>query len=158
MSRRQGAWQHELGFTLIELSIPIIIMGILFAAAVPLWLGAVESRKVDSATNQMVADLRQAHTNATNSLANYEVRLTDNSSTYLIGRPPAALATYTTYTLPNNARVDTPGATLNIVFAPNGSVTPPVGAPITFNVRSADGNPSHTIEINRLTSRVEVDG
>jgi prepilin-type N-terminal cleavage/methylation domain-containing protein len=159
MGLRRELWQHERGFTLIELTIPMIIMGILFAAAVPLWLGAVESRKVDSATNQMVADLRQAHTNATNSLANYEVRLTDNSSTYLIGRPPAALATYTTYTLPNNARVDTPGATpLNIVFAPNGSVTPPVGAPITFNVRSADGNPSHEIEINRLTSRVEVDG
>jgi Tfp pilus assembly protein FimT len=151
-------WRSEQGFTFIELLIPIIIMIILFSAAVPIWLGAVESRKVDSATNQMVADLRRAHTNATNRLANYEVRLTNNSSTYRIGQPPAALATYTTYTLPDNVRVDTPGATLNIVFAPDGSVTPSVGAPITFDVDSADGDPSHTIEINRLTSRIEVDG
>jgi Tfp pilus assembly protein FimT len=155
-----GFWQNERGFTLIELTIPVIIMMILFSAGVSIWLGAVQSRKVDSATNQMVADLRRAHTNATNRLANYEVRLTDNSLTYRIGQPPAALETYTTYTLPSNTRVDTTTPTLNIVFAPDGSVTPSVGAPITFNVRSADadGNPSHTIEINRITSRVEVDG
>jgi hypothetical protein len=106
----------------------------------------------------MVADLRHAHTQATNRLASHQVCLTDNSSTYRIGQPPAACATYTTYTLPENARVQTPGATLNIVFAPNGSVTPSAGAPITFDVSSADGNPSHTIEIIRLTSRVEVNG
>jgi prepilin-type N-terminal cleavage/methylation domain-containing protein len=155
-----GFWQSERGFTLIEVMIPIIIMMILFSAGVSVWLGAVESRKVDSATNQLVADLRLAHTNATNRLANHEVRLTDNSPTYRIGRPPAALDTYTTYTLPANTRVDTPTATLNIVFTPNGSVTPS-GAPITLIVSTADGDPtdpSHTIEVNRITSRVEVDG
>ncbi len=151
-----GFWRSERGFTVIELMIIIIIMMILISVAVPIWLGAVESRRVDSATNQLVADLRRAHTNATNRLANHEVRLTDNSSTYRIGRPPAALETYTTHTLPDGAMVDTPGATLIITFKPDGSVTPS-GAPITFNV-TRDGDPSHTIEINRLTSRVEVDG
>jgi Tfp pilus assembly protein FimT len=140
--------------------VTIFIMGILAAVAMSFWWNVIESRRVDSATNQLVADLRLAHTNATNRLANYEVRLTDNSLTYRIGRPPAALETYTTYTLPSNTRVDTATPTLNIVFAPDGSVTPSVGAPLTFNVRSADadGNPSHTIEVNRITSRVEVDG
>jgi type II secretion system protein H len=151
-------WQNERGFTLLEVMVVIIIMGIILAAASSMWFGAVESRRVDSATNQLVADMRLAHTQATNRLANHEVRLTDNSPTYRIGRPPAALDTYTTYTLPDDTKVDTPGATLNIVFMSDGSVTPSAGAPITFSVSSADGNPSHTIEINRLTSRIEVDG
>jgi prepilin-type N-terminal cleavage/methylation domain-containing protein len=157
--KHHGFWQSERGFTVIEVMITIAVMGIVFAIASSIWFGVVESRKVDSATNQMVADLRLAHTRATNRLADHEVRLTDNSSTYRIGRPPAALETYTTYTLPDDTKVDTPGATLNIVFKPDGSVTPP-GAPITFNVTSADadGAPSHTIEVNRLTSRVKVDG
>jgi prepilin-type N-terminal cleavage/methylation domain-containing protein len=153
MGLRRAHWENQGGFTLIEVMITILIMGIVFAIASSTWLGAIESRKVDSATNQMVADLRQAHTQATNRLANHEVRLTDNGSTYRIG-PPAALETVT---LPDGTKVDTPGATLNIVFKSDGSVTPP-GAPITFNVRSVDGNPSHTIEVNRLTSRIEVDG
>jgi type II secretory pathway pseudopilin PulG len=147
-----GSWQSERGFSVIELMIIIILMGIVFAIASSSWIGAVEGRRVTSATNQMVADLRQAHTSATNRLANHEVRLTDNSSTYQVG-PPAALETYT---LPDDTKVDTPGATLNIAFKPDGSTTS--GALITFNVSSADGNPNHTITINHITSKVEVDG
>jgi prepilin-type N-terminal cleavage/methylation domain-containing protein len=147
------SWQSERGFTLVEVMATIVFMGILAAIAMSFWFGVVESRQVDSATNQMVADLRLAHTSATNRLANHEVRLIDNSSTYQIG-PPAAL---TTDTLPDDTKVDTPGPTLNIVFKPDGSVTPS-GAPITFDVSAADGDPSHTIEVNRITSRIEVDG
>ena len=65
---RQGAWEDERGFTLIEVMVTIIIMGIVFAIASSTWFGAIESRRVDSATNQLAADLRQAHTRATNRL------------------------------------------------------------------------------------------
>jgi prepilin-type N-terminal cleavage/methylation domain-containing protein len=141
----------ERGFTLPEVLVVIAIMGTVFAIASATWFGIVESRQVDSATNQMVSDLRLAHTRATNRLANHEVRLTDNASTYQIG-PPAALETRT---LPDDARVDTAGPTLNIVFKPDGSATPS-GSPITLRVSSADGAPDHDIEINTATSRVKV--
>jgi prepilin-type N-terminal cleavage/methylation domain-containing protein len=144
--------QSELGFTLQEVLIVIVLMGIVLAIASSSWFGMIESRRVDSATNQLVSDLRLAHTRATNRLAEYEVRLTDNSSTYQIG-PPAALETRT---LPDDARVQTPGDTpLNIVLKSDGSATP-VGSSITFKVTSADGAPDHDIEINTSTSRVSI--
>ena len=65
---RQGALEDERGFTLIEVMVIIIIMGIVFAIASSTWFGVVESRRVDSATNQLAADLRLAHTSATNRL------------------------------------------------------------------------------------------
>jgi type II secretion system protein H len=168
MGLRRAHWENQGGFTLIEVMITILIMGIVLAIASSTWLGAIESRKVDSATNQLVADLRQAHTHAINRLADWEVHLTDNSPTYEIRNDlddngviecpnTDGDCEIVTYTLPDDAKVDTPGATLDFVFTPDGSVTPP-GAPITFSLSSADGNPSHTIEINRLTSRIEVDG
>jgi prepilin-type N-terminal cleavage/methylation domain-containing protein len=147
-------WRSEEGFTLPEVLIVIVLMGIVFAIASSTWFGIVESREVDSAANQMVSDLRLAHTRATNRLTTHEVHLTDNSSTYQIG--PAAPAAAETRTLPDDVRVQTTGDTpLEIVFKPDGSATP-VGPPITFKVASADGAPGHNIEINTTTSRVRI--
>src|SRR5215207_415518 len=81
---RQGAREDERGFTLIEVIITIIIMGIVFAIASSSWFDAIESRKVDSATNQLVADLRQAHSKATNRLASQTVALGAGSSEYTL--------------------------------------------------------------------------
>lgn len=41
------------------------------------WFGTVESRRVDSAANQLAADLRQAHSSATNRLAPQVVSWTE---------------------------------------------------------------------------------
>jgi prepilin-type N-terminal cleavage/methylation domain-containing protein len=150
--KHHGYSQSERGFTLPEVLIVIVIMGIVLAIASSSWFGIVESRQVDSATNQMVSDLRLVHTNATNRLVEYEVHLTDNDSTYEIGSPPAALEART---LPDNTRVDTTGDELIILFKPDGSAGPS-GSPITFEVSSADGAPDHDIEINTATSRVKV--
>jgi len=133
--------------------IVIVLMGILFGIATSIWFGVVESRAVDSATNQLTGDLRQAHTAATNRLTNYELRLTAGGSTYQLG-PSGALETVT---LPDSTTVD---ATIVMAFEPDGSVsaTPatPSGSPITFKVRSDDGAPDHDIEVNTATSQVKI--
>lgn len=61
--------QDEQGFTLPEVLATIAIMGILFAIATSSWRNVTETRKVDSATNQLKADLRILHGSATNRLA-----------------------------------------------------------------------------------------
>lgn len=58
----------ELGFTLVEILTTITIMGILFAIATASWQSVIESRRVDSATNQVAADLRLANSTATSRL------------------------------------------------------------------------------------------
>jgi prepilin-type N-terminal cleavage/methylation domain-containing protein len=147
--------RDEEGFTLPEVLIVIVLMGIVFAIASSTWFGIVESRAVDSATNQLVADLRLAHTSATNRLANWQVVLTSGSSSYQIGPSGGTLRTRT---LPDGTEVfRASGGTITIVLKPDGSAAP-TGSPITFRVRSAtDGNPFHDIEINTQTSRIQVD-
>src|SRR5215213_6951352 len=159
---RQGAWEHERGFTLLEVMITIVIMGIVLAIATSSWFKVVESRRVDSATNQVVADLRLAHTQATNHLidASFVVPSADSSS-YQVGSP----GDLETQNLPRDDQ-GTPktkiltAANFTITFHPDGGAekAPPEITPgdITVMVASTDGDPSHTIKINPITSRVKV--
>ena len=71
--RNRSAWKDGAGFTLPEVLITIVVMGILAGIAVPSWFGIVESRRVDSAANQVAADLRLSHGRATNQLTDWRV-------------------------------------------------------------------------------------
>src|SRR5215216_652924 len=153
----QGALEDERGFTLIEVIATIIIMLIVFGIAFPTWFKVVESRRVDSATNQVVADLRLAHTQATNRLtdSSFVVPSADSSS-YQVG-PPGDLETQN---LPRDDQ-GTPKTKIldatNIVFKSNGGATTPTGDPLgDITVAATDGDPSHTIRINPITSRIKV--
>ena len=171
---RHGAWEDERGFTLIEVMVTIVIMGIVFAIASSFWFKMAESRRVDSATNQVVADLRLAHTQATNRLTDYSfvapadpvpawvVDLDpdpDPLSTYQVG-PPAVPEDIDTMILPGDDR-GTPKtkilAATTIVFKPTGEAKTLAGAPPEdITVAASDGDPSHTININTVTSRVKI--
>jgi type II secretion system protein H len=159
---RQGALEDERGFTLIEVMVTIIIMGIVFAIASSTWFGVIESRRVDSATNQLAADLRQAHTTATNRLVPQVVNLSAGNSEYsMTGFPSRDLDDDAS----DQVTVDT---TVDIAFCPDGSAEIPpepdvcsagaVGGPTTITVAAADdGEPSHRIEVNTVTSRIQID-
>ena len=161
---RQGAWEDERGFTLIEVLTTIIIMGIVFAIASSTWSAVVEGRRVDTATNQLAADLRLAHTTATNRLVPQVVNLTAGSSEYsMTGFPSRDLDDDA---LSDRVTVDT---TAIIAFCPDGSAEIPpsapvcsagaVGGPTTIIVglpTDPTQEPSHTIEVNTVTSRIQI--
>ena len=152
---RQRTWEDERGFSLAELMLVIVIMGIVFAIASSSWFGAIESRRVDSATNQVVADLRLANTQATNRLVDSTFDVPSaNSSTYTI----EVAGDTDTRTLPGDDQ-GTPKtkivADTTIVFKPDGTAEIDPAGDIT--VAALDNDPAHTIEVNPTTSRIEVD-
>jgi prepilin-type N-terminal cleavage/methylation domain-containing protein len=166
----QGARIDERGFTLVEVIVTILLMGIVFAIASSMWFGAIDSRRVDSGTNRLAADLRHAHSRAINRLEPQTVTLNAGSSKY----------TMTGVTNPIDLDdfpdagddVVVPDAGLGVAFVafcPNGSAeippnttvcsAAPSGAPTTITVGSPPDptqEPNHTIQINPVTSRIRV--
>lgn len=148
------AWEGERGFTLAEVLVAIVVMGILFAIATSSWFELAESRRVDSATNQVVADLRLAHTQATNRLVDSSfVVASPNSSTYQIG-PAGDLETRTLPGGDQGTPLTKITAATTIVFKPNGEAQVTGASNIT--VAAVDGAPTHVIQVNTVTSRVKV--
>lgn len=77
ISRRRGRGElsGEGGFTLQEILVTIVVMGILLAIGILIFLGILERWRVDAATNQLKADLRLAHSSASNQLIDWRVVL-----------------------------------------------------------------------------------
>jgi type IV fimbrial biogenesis protein FimT len=152
---RQGVLEDERGFTLLEVMITIVLMGIVLGIASSTWFAVIESRRVDSATNQVVADLRLAHTQATNRLTNSSFIIPSaDSTTYQVG-PAESLETRT---LPGDDQ-GTPKtkilAATTVTFHSDGSAEIDPAGDIT--VAALDNDPAHTIEVNTVTSRIQID-
>src|SRR5215218_298653 len=159
---RQGAWEEERGFTLVEVLVVIIIMGLVFSIASSTWFRVVESRRVDSATNQMVSELRRAHTSSTNRLEDWKVDLQPNSGDYRIGPCPdpdacvAPLPSTSERSLEEGTKVQPSGGGMveRVVFEPNGEAQ--ITGAGCIRIAAEDGSPYHEIEINVITSRIKV--
>jgi prepilin-type N-terminal cleavage/methylation domain-containing protein len=157
-----GFWQSEQGFTLVEVMTTIFIMGIVFAIATSSWFGLVENRRVEGATNQMVSELRRAHSSATNRLENWQVDPIVNTRNYRIGpcTVPCNAPLDPTSPLTQNRSLEDrtlfapPGSVTRVVFEPNGDAQ--ITGTGNIQVAAEDGAPCHEIEINEATSRIRV--
>ncbi len=112
-----GLCKNERGFTLGEVLITIVIMGIVFAIASSTWQSVVQGRAVDSATNQLASDMRLAHTSATNQLASWRIVLVPDREA------PSEGFDYYLVKLTAAGAVDT-SATVNRYLPDNTSIVP----------------------------------
>jgi len=120
--------------------------------AFPSWFWLVESRSVDSAANQLVADLRHENASATNQLTNWQVILTAGSQSYQLVKLSSPQVT-TTRWLPDGTEI---GTSITVRFNSDGSAVVVSGSGNTIVVRAADGNPQHSVVFNTETSRVTI--
>ena len=153
-----GFWHSERGFSLTELMVVIIIMGIVSAVAMSFWWPVVESRRVDSATNQVVSELRRAHTSATNRLEDWRVEMDAGTPNYRVGPAGGPLSPQSLLQESDeegDPPVELTGGVSAVVFEPNGEAT--ITGAGNISVADTDGDgPCHEIEVNPVTSRIEV--
>ena len=155
--------KDQSGFTLPEVTIVVVILGIVLAVASSSWFGTIEGRRVDSATNQLVSDLRLAHNTAANRLTTWRVQLSPGTPNYSVG--PASGGTMSARSLPEGSGL-TPdsAAVVAIEFGADGSARPvnsagnPVAGGGSITVAAEDGSPSRVVQINTVTSRIDVAG
>ena len=150
MSWRE-ALKDEHGFTLIEVLITIVLIGMVMAIASSTWFGAIESRRVDSATNQLVSDLRLAHSKATNRLLPQTVELSAGSSEYVTGTGNRDLDDASDDDLVSVEEDST------IVFSPDGGAQVTGANPIRVQSTNDTTNKFHRIDVNTVTSRIKID-
>lgn len=151
---KSGGIRDQRGFTLPELLVTIVVLGILLAIAVPSWSSYTEARRVESAKNQLVSDLRLASTLAQNRLIYVRVELTAGSGDYVMrnaeGGEPTLNRTLPEGTVATSDEV--------IVFTARGTAgPPPEGEPIrdyTVSVASEDGDSPLSIKVAGATARV----
>ena len=139
----------ERGFTLPEVLVTTVIMGILFTIATSSWLNVTETRKVDSATNQFKADLRIFHGNATNRLAAAQLVFSSTGAAtfdcnsdgrpddYCLVQPTPGGASQTiSRSFEDNVTLNSPnllpvGGVSAVEFAPDGSASSPGAIGVT---------------------------
>jgi type IV fimbrial biogenesis protein FimT len=139
------------GFTLIEISISIAVLGILLAIALPVWNTLAPAFQLNSATRQVVADLQLARNRA---MAQYrKFRIVFNSATtYSVERQDnPGVEAYTLFSGPRSLPSGiTVASNSTPVFQSRGNASP--GATVTLT-NSVGASRAITV---LLTGRVDI--
>lgn len=165
-ARGENLYEKENGFTLAEVLITIALLGILLGIAVSTWNGVTDSRRAESAANQLAADLRLAHTNATNQLNDWHV-IEDKSN--IPDTPDVSNADYylvrddSSVTEANVEARDLPDRTTlssfeDVTFEADGSASRLGGGEcdeLSYEVVADSGEPSPGMMLTCVTSGVE---
>jgi prepilin-type N-terminal cleavage/methylation domain-containing protein len=162
--KRSGLSGNERGFTLPEVLTTVAILGILIAIAMSMWNSVIESRRVDSAANQLASDMRLAHTKATNQLTDWRVVLNPGSKEYDLQRLDGVDGTpdpnkTIDRELPDGTKVlsTSAGANPYLEFNSDGTMAAPVGPSGNVVVSTDDDEPKQNITFISATSRIKLD-
>lgn len=157
MMRRRSPADREGGFTLIELSVAMVILGVLLAMAGPAWQKYQANQERVSASREVVSVLRAAQVKATSEEATYRVDVDAASRSLKTYRFDGA-----SYQLRSTSTIDGSSVTLAGAFKDkSGAITSsayfyPRGtaSPGQAEVMRAGHAKKHVITVEGLTGRV----
>ena len=82
--RTHGCRCTRLGFTLVELTIVLLLMATMAVVAVPRWTASLQKLRVSNAANRIVADFARVQSAAYNSSSTKTMTFTIDSSQYTV--------------------------------------------------------------------------
>ncbi|MEP7206404.1 MAG: GspH/FimT family pseudopilin [Casimicrobiaceae bacterium] len=149
--RRQRHDRGSAGFSLLELMIVLMLMGLIAAIAVPVFGGGVSTTRLKSAAREVAAGLRMARNEAVANRREAVLTLDLAARTFRVDREPKAHALpaeieLKLYTAQSDLVSENVGA---VRFFPDGGST---GGRITL----AAGERKFDVDIDWLTGRVAI--
>ncbi len=159
-NRARRAGGGNAGFTLIELSVAMTMLGILLAMATPAWRSYQSNQEDRSAANAVVSMMRNAHVRATSEATSYRVDIdAANRKLTLLRYDGSAYVVRRTETL-EGAKVrvhdvaftNSAGVPTSAYFYARGTASP--GKVV---LKRTDRDLKHTITVEGLTGRVSTD-
>ncbi len=81
-TRLTKVWRGQRGYTLPEVLTAVAIAGLLIVISIIVFLALLERWRVEAAADQLAADMRLAHANATNQLTDWRLVMTTGSPQY----------------------------------------------------------------------------
>lgn len=144
MQRQLSKNSHIYGFTLIEMTVVVLMIGILSASAAPSWLTFVEVRRLNTAQDQVYRSVREAQSNARREKLTWQASFREENNIVQWAVHPITVtpANATWNNLDSHIRLDaettlqTSNGARRIEFDYRGNVThPPLGR-ITLSSRN----------------------
>ncbi|MDF5722249.1 MAG: type II secretion system protein [Rhizonema sp. PD37] len=88
MNNQSLSMSSEAGFTLLELLVVVIMVGILSAIAIPGWLGFINRQRLSTAQKQTLVLIRNAQANAQREKTSWQVCFSDDNTQVLSSVQP----------------------------------------------------------------------
>lgn len=147
----------EAGFTMIELVVAMVIMGVLMALAIPTWSHYQNKQDYVGAAREVVSDLRQAQLQAVSQETTYRVDFSGrtmkiygfNGSTYLLSQTLTLPGSAATFGTPSFTKSDGTTSTSAWFYARGTASDGTVSL-----TRTNTGGHTYVIDIEGLTGRV----